>query len=215
MSKKKTSFHRFNQQIEQEPADVSTAVVVDTPKLEVPVFKPEVRIDEDAPVIEDIKPDAASLNELFGELGTLLSQEKLTEEPVNTNPYPTGPLPSERNAPAADPTPPLSVPADTVPTPAAVDGDQDVEEEEKPQAVAEARTPDPLRQAADSLSPAVKSTANAVESTAPVDSTTPVAQSTTPPQVVVQAPARTGWVFTIHRNKQTNLIERIEADPKS
>jgi hypothetical protein len=36
----------------------------------------------------------------------------LAEEPVNTNPYPTGPLPSERNAPAADPTPTLPVPED-------------------------------------------------------------------------------------------------------
>src|SRR4051812_16363015 len=113
MAKKNKSFHRFNQQIDQEPTDVSTAVAVDTPKLETPVFKPEIHL-ETASEIEIIKPDTSSLKELFGELSDLLAKDKqpLVEEPINTNPYPNGPLPSERNASAADPTPPLPVPAD-------------------------------------------------------------------------------------------------------
>lgn len=205
MSKKKTSFHRFNQQIDQEPAEVSTTVVVDTPKLETAVFKPEIHVEDTSAVIEDIKPDTDSLKELFGELGQLLKQP-LTEEPVNTNPYPSGPAPSERNANASDPTPPLPVPADSVVAPVADDTVEGKEKEEKPEAVAEAITIQDLRNAADGIGP--------VPRVGVFDPPAPAPTPAAPTQVIVQAPTRTGWVFTIHRNKQTNLIERIEADPK-
>jgi hypothetical protein len=203
MSKKKTSFHRFNQQIDQEPTEVSTAVVVDTPKLETAVFKPEIHVEDASSVIEDIKPDTSSLKELFGELGQLLKQP-LTEEPVNTNPYPSGPAPSERNANASDPTPPLPVPTDTVVAPVADDTVED--DEAKPKQVDEAITIQDLRDAADRIGTPPRKTTPEV--------TQQVTTEVPPTQVIVQAPTRTGWVFTIHRNKQTNLIERIEADPK-
>lgn len=177
---KKTSFHRFNQNIDQEPTAVSTNVQATSPKIEIPVFTPIVRVDESAPSPQ-IKPDAASLKDLFSQLGTLLS-----EEPINTNPAPNGAF-----VPAGDPDP--------IP-------DQPTEEEDEelpvvPAKVEEARMTD-IHSVADAIA-APRPTPAPTQAPAPVAG--PVVQVTAPVEVKPKK-----WIFKVVRNQQ-GLIDTIEA----
>lgn len=181
MSNKRTTFHRFNKNIDKEPQEVSTNVQADSRKIEKAVFTPAIRVEESTPEI-DIHPNIDSLKELFGELGALLK-----EEPVNTNPYPIGPLPSERNAPAADPTPSLPVPADAV-VKQDPDEDQELENRTQPAKVEEARI-EHFHALADSIGPKEK----------------PVAVVAAPEEIKPRK-----WVFKVIRNAQ-GLIDTIEA----
>jgi hypothetical protein len=201
MSKKKT-FHRFNQNIDKEPQEVSTNVRVDTPKLETATFVVEKTLP--AELHQPVFEPSVGLGELFAEIGSLLK-----EEPVNTNPYPSGPLPSERLAPAADPTPPLPVPADGVisnkaapdpmvnATPVKTEDDEESANEQtssqEPQTVQEAKIHE-LHAVADSITTATRAT-------------NPVVHTPPPPAVDIK-PKK--WTFKVIRNTQ-GLIDTIEA----
>lgn len=206
MSNNKKPYHRFNRTLD-EPEVPEAKAQPGSNKIVAPTFAAELELIEDTePVVPtNVVPDVDSLKFLFGELGDLLSQDKgVAEEAVNTNPVPMEP--TIQNPPST--VQPMAEPVSNNPEEEEEDEDHAVDPQPHAppvaqpvtQPVTEAKVAD-FHDVADTLTRPYKPTPPPVPTPAPV----------APPPVPV---VKTGWVFTVHRNKQTNLIERIEADPK-
>lgn len=215
----KQTFHKFNRTLEQEPEVKDTKAVAGDKKIQLPTFETDLQLIEDlnntAPV-ETVAPDVDHLKFLFGELGSLLATDAgMAEEAINTNPVPMEPTINKvppTIQPLAEPAAPVGEeekeePVVNTPGPDEQDLESFVSDQSERRApVTEAKHAD-FQYAADTLT---RPRAAPVAPPPPEPTPTPIPAPTPAPVV----PERKGWVFTVHRNRTTNLIERIEADPK-
>jgi hypothetical protein len=196
----KQTFHKFNRTLDQEPEVTQTKAPVGGKRIELPTFEADLPLIEESIPIPTVAPDAADhLKFLFGDLANLLAEEQ-----VNTNPVPLEPTiqnPPATIQPVAEPVA-IGIENEEEKEPIGTDPEPE-RKVSVVEPVSEAKIAD-IHDVADNLTrPYV-----------PKPVVPPPAPTPAPPPAPVAPPERKGWVFTVHRNRTTNLIERIEADPK-